>query len=220
MTAHKPIEAIDNSLSEYLFALRKDGPAKTWWNADLNRAPIFRALRIDCNEEGAGYAATPFRVAKVNDRWLILAAYPAPSVFDPVADWLDIKTVIAWEPNSDTAHVLGDPEPQLVGNLSDEANVIFASPRAFFQAWAMRRAQFYARLQATKGKTWRIEAREADEVPGALLIGDLAKAPLSPSTMPEHIECHGLDPQALNRAILRAARLPRVVAAQTMKRAA
>jgi hypothetical protein len=216
------LDMIDNSVSEYLYALRKDCPGKTWWNADfVNRAPVYRALRINQEEEGAGYAITPFRVHNLNGRWLILAAYPAPHVFEPTPDWFEIDTVIAWDPNSDAASLLGDPVPQLAGNLTEQANQIHASPRAFFQAWAMRRAQFATQRQTAQERRWHISPRERDDVPGALLIGELAKVRLNPSDMPAHIECVGVDPKELNKAIMRAARLPRAsAAAQTLRRAA
>lgn len=212
---------IDNSLSEYMFALRKDGPGKVWWNADFeNRAPIYRQLRFDPADFGAAYAIVPFRIAKIEGKAVILAAHPTPDTLDPDPDWLNIETVFAWDPIADTATILGDDVPQIAGALSDEAHEIHASPRAFFQAWAIRRAAFYGRREGTKGKDWHVAAREQDEVPGALLIGSLAKAQINPFAMPEHVECHGIDPRELNRAILKAARLPRATAATSALRRA
>lgn len=211
---------IDNSLSEYLFALKKDAPGKVWWNAGHEtRAPVYRALRIDPGDTGAAYATTPFRLTQIEGRWLILAAYPAPAIFDPAPDWLDIETVLAWEPNSDAVEVLGDDAPQLVGRLTDDANTIYASPRIFFQSWAIRRARFFVQRQTTQGRDWHIVAQEGDDTPGALVIGAFAKIRLNPSAMPETVLCDGLDPKELNRAIMRAARLPRVSAAQHVRRA-
>lgn len=212
---------IDNSLSEYFYAVGKDCPGKTWFEADLNRAPIYRALQINPQDPGAAYAVVPFRLARIDGRWLILAAYPAPKVFSVEPwPWYGIETVIAWEPNSDKAHVLEDPSPQLVGRLTEDAATIYASPRAFFQAWAIRRAQFEGQRQHVQSKAWTVTPTERDDTPGALVVGNIAKIHFSPSIMPEHIECQGFDPQVLNKAIMRAARLPRVSAAQHVRRAA
>lgn len=213
--------AIDNSLSEYLYALKKDAPGKVWWNADFeNRAPIYRQLRFDPADYGAAYAIVPFRIAKIEDKAVILAAHPTPDTLDPDPDWLNIETVFAWDPLTDTAAILSDDVPQLAGKLTDEAHDIYASPRTFFQAWAIRRATFFGRREANKAKDWHVAVREQDQVPGALLIGKLSEARINPFQMPEHIECHGIDPRELNRAILKAARLPRASAATSALRRA
>lgn len=210
---------IDNSLSEYWFALSKDAPGKAWWNAAPLHPATYRALRIDPKDTCAVYAVHPFRLARIDDRPTVLAAYPAPRILDdPEHEWLGIETVIAWDPVSDRAMVVGDDSAQLVGNLSDDANTIFASPRAFFQGWAIRRAQFA--VQRQQARQWDAKPSERDEVPGALLIGAMADVTLKPGTMPEHIQCQGLDPKALNRAILKAARLPRVSAHSNLRAAA
>jgi len=213
---------IDNSLSEWLFAIKKDSPGKTWWNAQSLHDATYRALRIDRTEFGANYAAHPFRLARVDAKAVVLAALPAPKLFDgPDLDWLAIETVIAWDPVHDTASVLGDPAPQIVGALSDDANALFASPRTFFQGWAVRRAQFAMQRSQARTKSWHAIPKERDETPGALLIGELGKVQLRPTEMPEHIETVGIDPRELNKAIMRAARLPRATARPTdLRRAA
>lgn len=204
---------MDNSLSAYWYALSRETPGKAWWRGKFHVAAIARALRINPLEHGAIYAMTPFRLVRIEDKPLILAAHPAPCAFDPIdTDWLNIETVMVWNPVDDTAYILGDVAAQLVGNLTDDANQIHASPRAFFQSWAMRRAGFAIQRQSLHGKSWTTVPTERDEVPGALVIGDLTKITLSPSALPQHIECVGIDPKDFNRAIMRAARLPRATA--------
>lgn len=199
----------DNSLSEYWFALSKESPAKTWWDAAYLHPAIYRALRIARGDTGAIYAIHPFRLARIEDRAVVLAAHPAPRILDdPEHEWLSIETVIAWEPITNKAHVLGDPVPQLVGTLTDDANELHADPRAFFQSWARRRAIFAVQRQQARKDRWHISPSERDEAPGALIVGQVKDIRWNPSAMPAHIECVGCDAREINRAILRAARLP------------
>lgn len=211
---------IDNDLSEYMWALDQQTPAKTWWYAEATHAAVARALRIDPKADGAAYALAPFRYCIYDGRHLILAAYPAPMIFVPDHAWFRIETVIAWNPIFDTATVLEDDQDQFVGTLTEDANTVFASPRAFFQAWAMRRAQFAVQRQPYAGKAWHQPPIETDLVPGALLIGDLRQVRLNPSLMPDHIECNGIDPREFNKAVMRSANLPRVSAATSNIRSA
>lgn len=219
MTKTPPI-AIDNTLSIYLHALKKDCPGKTWWNCEATHPAVYRAMRIDPSDFGASYAVAPFRYFK-GERHLILAAYPAPRILDPVDEnWFGIETVIAWEPNSNQAYPLEDPSPQLAGRLDDEAHTLFADPRAFFQAWAIRRAQFAMKRQEARSNRWHAIPAERDETPGALILGDVDRIPWHPTLLPDHIECVGVDPKVVNKAIFKAARLPRVTAAITLRSAA
>lgn len=205
---------MDNALSTLWFERGKDSPAKDWWNAEPWHPAIGRALRIDRAEFGGVYALAPFRVIRIEGKPMIAAAWPAPRILGPVDyDWLDIEAVIAWNPVDDTAFVMGDPVPQLVGKLSDDAPQIHASPRAFFQQWAIRRAAYAMQASQAAQQSWHIKPTERDEVPGVLMTGPIEKIRWNPAAMPEHIECVGCDPQHINRAILRAARLPRAVSA-------
>lgn len=216
-------QAMANADVMMMRAAEQASPQKAWFDASLDhRAAIYRALQISPSEEYAAYAIAPFRMARNEDgAWRVLAAWPCPPLFTAdIWDWLNIDEVIEWNPTSDTAIVLGDPVPQIVGNLSDDANQIHASPRAFFQQWAIRRARFCATREKFSNH-WTKPPAERDEAPGALVIGDLAKIKVNPATMPEHIECHGVDARDLNRAILRAAHLPRAIdAASSFRRAA
>ena len=138
---------------------------------------------------------------------------------EPDGDWLGIETVISWNPITDRAEVIGDPQPQLVGHISDEANQLHASPRAFFQAWAMRRAQFLS-LRQTTSAHWSKPPAERDEAPGGLIVGDPHSIRWNASALPASIDCVGIDPQVINRAILRAAHLPRATASSHLRSAA
>jgi len=79
-----------------------------------------------------------------------------------------------------------------------------------FTAWAVERAQFFARWCATRKGAWAHPAPERDLAPGKLVLGDLAK--ISWVGLPDTIHARGINPATLNKAILRQARLPRAVA--------
>lgn len=201
---------MDNALSIYWHSLSKDCPGKVWWSLNFSHPAVYRALRIDPTDHGAVYACAPLRLYKGDAGVRILAAYPAPRMLDePDPDWLGIEAVIAWNPVDDTAEVMGDKTPQIVGNLSDEANVIFASPRAFFQRWAMNRARYLVMREMAKGQAWNRPPQENDEAPGVLMIGAPNEIRWRPSAMPADIACSGVDPKTINRELLKAARLPR-----------
>lgn len=199
-----------NDLSARLYALNRETPGKVWWDADPMHPAIARALRINPAEEGAVFAKAPFRLAQIEGRHVILAAYPAPRMLGPVdGDWLSIERVIAWDPRTDEATVLGDSEPQMVGRLTEETPALYASPRAFFTAWLRARAAFFVLWCQSRAGTWTHGAPEHDLIPGALAIGPIDAIQWRPSTLPANIETVGVDAAKLNRALLRAARVPR-----------
>lgn len=203
---------MDNTLSAYWFSLSKELPAKTWWRLPPLAPAVYRALKISSADLGAVYACSPFRLQKMEEGARILAAYPAPRVFDePDHHWLGIATVIAWDPVTDRASIVGDDAPQIVGQLTDEANGLFSSPRAFFQAWCQRRAQFAVQRREARLGSWKAIPKERDEIPGGLVIGATSDIRWQPSILPETIRCVGINPQVINKAILRAARLPRAL---------
>lgn len=207
-----------NALSAYNHALRKDTPAKRWWNLDATHAATARALRINPQDDGAAYALIPFRLARTPEGPRILVAHPCPRFFAPQdPDWLGIETVLSWEPNSNTVQVEGDPSPRLVGAWRDDATTLFNDPRAFFQAWAQRRAQFAIQREVYSGKSWHTAPAECDLAPGQLIVGDASKVRWNPAAMPEHVECVGIDPRVVNKAVLRAAHLPRLTAGQPLR---
>ena len=205
-----------NALSARLYALNKDCPGKTWWDADPMHPAICRALRIDPQEEGAVFAKAPFRLAKIDDRHVILAAYPAPRLLGPVdGEWLNIEAVVAWDPRTDEASVLGDLEPQLIGATAE--GTIFGSARAFFTAWLHARAAFFVRWIASRKGDWAHGAIEHDLAPGALAVGPIDAIQWNPSALPAELRAVAIDPAKLNRALLKAARIPRAYAANPMK---
>lgn len=197
-----------NSLSALNYSRRKQTPAKTWWEADAEHAAIARAMRIDRTQEGGVFALAPFRLWHDGERHLILAAYPTPRILGPVDGcWLGIEAVLAWNPLDDTARVLGDTGAQLVGQLSNEAGTVFASPREFFTQWAIDRAAFFVRWCEARRGAWTHGANEADLAPGKLAIGKPEQ--IRWTGLPQSIELRGLDARQINTLILRQASLPR-----------
>jgi hypothetical protein len=210
VAANSPTIDDMNNLSARLYALSKDCPGKAWWDADPMHPAICRALRIDPADEGAVFAKAPFRLAQIDGAHVILAAYPTPRMLGPVdGDWLGIETVIAWHPRSDAATILADPEPQLTGRLTDDTPRLYASARSFFTDWLRARAAFFVLWQQSRKGKWAHGATEHDLAPGALVVGNVDAIRWRPSTMPENLECVGLDAKKLNRALLKAARVPR-----------
>lgn len=210
-----------NLISATLHARAKDSPGKTWFYAEAGHAAIFRALRMSPEETGARFAASAFRLHRSDAGPRILVAFPAPQVLnDPHADWLGINTVLSWNPVDDIAEVLGDPSPALVGTATtdDSTLTIHRSPYAFLRGLVEARAQWFVGWTLIAGD-WRRKPIEPDLSPGLLLIGesDAVRWPLS--RMPETIHCAGVDPKALNRALLKQARVPHA-RAQQMKAAA
>lgn len=202
---------IDNSLSAYWHALSKDSPGKTWWRAKPLHDAVFKALRIDRNDEGAVYAVHPFRlhIDAETGRKAILVAYPAPRVCSPPdADWLNIEQVLVWNPVKGAVRLLGDETPGLFGSF-DEGNTLHADPLRFFQEWAQRRAAFAVQVKTALVNRWHAVPTERECAPGCLIVGDVKRIHWAPHALPEHLECAGIDPMAINRAIIRAARLPR-----------
>lgn len=203
-----------NALSTLNYMRAKGTPAKTWWDAPVWHPAVSRALKIDRQQEGGVFALSPFRLATIDGKHVILAAYPAPRILGPVDDdWLSIEAVIAWNPLTDEATVLGDPEPQTVGGFTDtDHGAIYASPLEYFQSWAIARAAFYVRWCASRKGEWAHGVTETDLIPGALALGPLDN--IRWRDLPASIEARGIDPMTLNRAILRQANLPRAYAPQ------
>ncbi len=208
-----PIEAMGadgwNYYRSYRRDIERETPAKTWWYLPFDHAAIARALRIDRTQPGATYALAPFRYMRDGARHLILAAYPCPHAFAPCdLDWLGIETVMAWEPATGKVEVLTDDRPQLVGRLTEDDNTVFADPRAFFTAWMRARAWYATARQQAAYQTWTAVPPELDVLPGALIIGDPDAVQWPTATMPRHIQCVGIEPKRVNRAILKSACLP------------
>ena len=210
-----------NSVNAWLYALSKDTPAKAWWHAEAMHPAIFRALKLSRTDDGAIYAAMPFRLARdAEGNHCILVALPTPKFFEADDDWLGIDTVLAWYPGRDVVANLYDDAPdQLIGEAAGDAAHLFASPFGFFRAMAETRAQWVTRFLANADKAWRRKPSEPRHIPGLLLIGDAGKVRW-PRNLPAELHCHGIDPRAVNRAVLRQSNLPRAIAAHDLRSAA
>lgn len=228
MTLAAAIEAANdptalNDLFATLHARGKDTPAKTWWHAEGMHPAIFRALRMDRQEDGSIFAAQPFRLHRGDGTARILAAFPTPRILGDVdMDWLGIDAVVSWDPVTDTAELMGDCQPALVGAIRPDLDSIsiHGSPFAYFRAVAEDRAQWVTRRHMISGD-WRKRPEEPSSFgPGLLLIGEPDKVRWPLHRMPADVAVHGIDAKALNRAMLRQARVPRAIAAPAMRVAA
>lgn len=203
---------IQNLVSARWYALERDCPGKVWFYADIDRrAPIYRALMIDPDEDGASYAVAPFRLARMDGEAVILAAWPCPPLFsDDDVFWLGIETVMVWNPVRKTVAVMGDVEPQIVGAFPQDGRAasLFGDPFAFFRAWAEQRAAFSVAYRTARSAHYTVAPTEVDR-PGCLLIGNPAKVRWASYQIPRDLECVGLDASVVNKAILRSANLPR-----------
>lgn len=193
----------------WLRAYATASPEKTWFYGEVAHPAIYRALKVDQSDPAATYACAPLRLAKVDGEHRILAAWPAPPILSGFDDWFDIKQVIAWNPTDNTAHIMGEAQPQLIGTFPPgDTGTIFASPFAFLRAWIEERAAFYTSYRAAAAAHFTTTPTERD-TPGCLVIGDAAKVRWNPDALPRNLECAGIDPGKINRAIMRDARLPR-----------
>lgn len=213
-----------NLVSAVLHAREKDSPGKVWWYSEVVHPAIYRALRIDRADYGATFAAAPFRLHRGDQGTRILAAFPCPRILAPHDndDWLEIETVLSWNPVDDTVEVLGDPSPALVGAdlYGLDRLDLYASPFAYFRAEAEARAQWLTAWQRIESN-WRQRPTEPRHYADAmLLIGSVDKVRWPISSMPDSVAAHGIDAKALNAAMLRQARIPRAVAAPRLQRAA
>jgi hypothetical protein len=197
-----------NDLSAKVYARSKDTPAKRWWHLDTWHPAVGRALRINRTGPEAFYACLPFRLMRTDGQAVIAAAYPTPRFITDVEDWLGIETVLLWNPVTNTVSVDNDANPQAIGRHDQGA--IYGDPRAFFQAWARNRAQFYVQRQSSIQNHWTAPLPERDDVPGVLVTGDATKIHWPISELPDVITTVGIDAKVVNRAIFKSARLPRV----------
>lgn len=204
----------------WLHALTRDCPGKTFWNATAMHPAIFRALRMDKSEDGAIFAAAAFRLHRSDEGATVLLALPALRILeDGDDDWLSIETVIAWDPRTDTAAILGDTGSQWAGHISDADSLdIFASPFAYFRHVAEQRAQWFIHRQAVNGE-WRV-AQEPAHVPGVLAIGPTERIRWPIRDLPDEIRLHGIPAKTFNNTLLRQARIPRAVEARSQFKAA
>lgn len=198
---------IANHVSQYAYALKSNTPAKEWWHCAPHHPAIARALRIDRSQTGGVYALAPFRIYHDGEKHVILAAFPCPRILGPIdMDWLGIEAVLAWNPVDDTATILGDHTPGLFGSTDADDFTLYASPRDFLTDWAIRRAHAYVALTNLRKSAWA-DAEDRDTPPGALAVGPIDKINLT--NLPRDFAAQGFDVSALNRQIIKQARLPR-----------
>lgn len=211
-----------NLCASHVQAMCRDTPAKRWADLPPFHPALFRALRIDPADPGAHYAVLPFRLAACEQGHRIHAAWPCPrQLTDPEHDHLGVEVVLAWEPRGNAVEVVADPEPQLVGAFPDCTHgTLYADPFAFFRAWVELRAAFFVRWNEARRARWQALPEERDPLPGVLIVGDPARIRWNPTSLPAMLECVGADPRRIDRAIFKAARLPRVSGAAPMRRAA
>ncbi len=196
-------------------ALAQDTPARQWWSAPATHPAVGRALGIDRTQEGGAFGIHPFRLMKVDDLNHVAAPWPCPRVFGPMdISWLDIQQVIAWNPVTNAVQIIGDTQAQIVGRFDSYfaktgTGYLFGNVRTFFQSWAQSRAQWFIFAKAHLSKHVD-RPQEPDLVPGCLAVGPLKDIRWNLARLPPRIECVGIDTCAVNAAILRSARLPRV----------
>ncbi|MES2904024.1 MAG: hypothetical protein V4696_07550 [Pseudomonadota bacterium] len=179
-----------------------------WTNADAFHPAIYRALRVDQTDPAAFYACFPFRLAKIEDQHVILAAFAPPAFGSD--DQPDI--IVAWEPRDNRHSIIGDNNPQIIMPDHPETECdIYGDFFAFARAWVEKRAAFYQlRMDQVAGK-WQHPVTEPRDgnLPGILAIGDVSKIRL-PRDLPPVLNAVGIDRKAMNSAIMRSANLPRV----------
>lgn len=212
-------QVIQNCAIQYDRALQRDCLAKTWFMAEPTHPAIYRALKIDPTDPAAWYAAAPFRLAKIDGAHVILTAWPVPKMLsDYPQDWLDIETVMVWDPVHNRVTIPEDISPQLVGAWPSAGTaILFGTPFSFFRAIAEERAALFTQVVRARKAHWLSDPSETI-APGMLVVGDLKRIRLPVSTMPRDLECVGIDPREVNAAIQRSAALPR--ASSSMKAAA
>lgn len=223
VTGTAPDPEAMNIVSAHWHAQDRDTPAKTWSTAIENHPAIYRALQIDPADPSSRFATGAFRLWQSPEgAWLVLAAHPAPRMCGPVdLDHLGINTVLAWNPKTGDASILSDPAPQLFGAFTDQAKgMLFANPRAYLRAWAEQRARFFVQCQSSAGKEWAVRPVEYDLAPGALMVGAVDDIRWNPATLPAEVQCVGVAPAKINKAIFKAARLPFVTGSEGLRVAA
>lgn len=191
----------------------KAGRAWLAANWSAKRATICRALKIDPAEPGASYATGPFAIMQEDGASWIAGAVGIWRAFDPT-NWSvdDISDVILWNPRTGEIRILGDTSPTLITPDRPEPRLtVYGQGFAFFRAWADRRAEILARIRIAH-ESHRVTGSEPTDsgIPGALVIGDLAKIEWRNLGAAVLVAGPGTDARKLNRAVIRSARLPRI----------
>ncbi len=196
--------------------LKADTPGNIWFGAPAkrNRKPILSALRIDPADPTAAFATFPFRVLTTSDgrHWIGAAVHPPCTVNPTPFSEIDITDVILWNPKTGELQLLGDDRPTIIGpDDPGDCLTVYGDGYAFFRAWAEARSEIAQRHMSARAGNWAhpIPTPADGAIPGALVIGDVAKAPI-PLDIPILEAGPGIDPAQLTKAIYRRANLPRV----------
>lgn len=202
----------------YLRWMASDEPSQAWLRASSamwagSRKPLrwmARHLRIDPDDPRAWFALAGFAPLEIADAWHIAAAVPAPDPFS--SDSLPGETVVAVDPETGKASVLGDPAPALVApSPQPESLFIHTDPLKWLRHWADERVVFLETRRDMIARS-RIVPTFSAQPPTALAIGSIDEVPwagLYARTIRSDFEHH----KAIKRAIFRVADLPRVEAA-------
>lgn len=192
-----------------------DQAAQRWMDLDPEHPAIARAFQMPQNADGARFALYPFRVDRIEGTWHVLAAWPCPRTIGALdTDHSGIVSVIAWNPQTNAFHTVGDAQPQLVGRVDRDFSAeatLYGQPLAFFRAWIANRLAYWRFIQAGGPKAHGL-GPEPDLVPGALVVGDFKHIRLPVAHMPLQVGCVGINPGAVNRSIQNIAKLPQATA--------
>jgi len=187
---------------------------RRWLHAPRRHSDtIYRMLKIDPQDAGAGYAIAPFTVLEDDGKHWIAGAVGMWRALRPL-EWCsdDVTAVILWNPRSNELRLAGEIEPSLILPDHVPARItIYGDGFAFFRAWADQRAATFECLRYAAACQRAALAEPGDsDIPGALAIGALHKLDWRSTDAAVLVAGPGVDPRELNRAVIRSARLPRV----------
>lgn len=190
-------------------------PAERWMHLDPDHPAIARAFGLPPETKGAQFALYPFRVDRVDGVWHVLAAWPCPRTIGALDTTSSgIVAVTAWNPASNSVHVISDEQDQLVGRVDRDFSAsatLYGQPLAFFRAWISARLAYWRMVESGATRTHCLSV-EPDLVPGALVVGDIKNIRLPVAAMPRQVECVGINAGLVNRCLQNVARLPFAVA--------
>lgn len=205
--------------------LRKETPGRRWNNADpeIGRKSINRLLGVE-NHPESWFATIPFRSIEYQDTHWIAAAIGCHRILAWKAHasgngWchLDIRAVLLWDPVTNSVRLMGEhaSSSQVVMPAPVDTLAVFGSPATFFRAWAQSRIRALM-LHRQSGDVNGIVDREDthNEMPGALIVGDIEHAIWPTCAAQRVVSVAGADPVALRQCIIRSAHLPSVVAGE------
>lgn len=207
--------------------LATDTPAKAWADADpaVGRASIAALVGLK-DHAAAWYATMPMRHIRYEDRDWIGGALGSERLLawkqqDAGYRWchLDIVDVILWDPATNEARVMGEhiSSPRIVMPARTDTLYVFGSAAAFFKAWAKRRVDALMHHQSMHRDFGPHDFEDThNEAPGALIVGDIARAVWPSCDAATLIPAAGCEPAALQDCIMRSAGLPTI---QTRKAA-